>query len=413
MPLYKKDETFPERAVMVILVGTPFSYKTSLAITAKNPINFDLEKGSERAHGRAETYRINESWKEVEDDLAAGLLTPFNSAIVDTGGSLVDDYLWDYGRVIKYTKNDMQNWGTVKDLFKKFITKLRGSGLDVVVISHEKSKDKNDETVYDLDISGGGKQLLLRQADQIGFISKKDFKEGGQVVTKTILTFWPTASLPFCKNVAAIPDIVLPDCKSKEWEGFLDRMVIQPTRKAIVEMSEEQKNALVYIEEWRTTIDSIVPFTEEAGYPKTDEILQQVLKAISEIPVEHIKLQVRTYFSAHLKTIGWAWNKAANKFLPAAAAPVVTPAKAVEEKKEEAPATVPPVVETPPVEAEQVAPVEDKPQEEPPVEEIDLVKEAEAQRAAIKIPEPTGPRITPNPYMPPPTNDLFAKVEGK
>src|SRR6184192_4206268 len=148
MPLYKKDESFPERAVMVILVGTPFSYKTSLAITAKNPINFDLEKGSERAHGRAETYRINESWKEVEDDLAAGLLTPFSSAVVDTGGALVDDYLWDYGRVIKYTKNDMQNWGTVKDLFKKFISKLRSTGLDVVVISHEKSKDKNDETVY-------------------------------------------------------------------------------------------------------------------------------------------------------------------------------------------------------------------------------------------------------------------------
>ena len=352
MPLFNEDESFPERPVTIILVGTPFSYKTSLAITANNPLNFDLERGSERAHGRVKTYRINDSWKEVEDDLQAGLLTNFKSAIIDTAGSLVDDYLWEYGRVIKYTKNDMQNWGTVKDLFKKFISKIRGTGLDLVVISHEKSKDKNDETVYDLDISGGGKQLLLRSADQIGFIYKKDFKEGGQVVTKTILTFWPTANLPFCKNVAAISDIVLPDCKSPEWNGFLDRMVIIPTRKAIAEMSEDQAKALELIQTWHETIDAV---------QLDDANLKALSTDISQITEEHLKKQVRAYLSAHLKKVEWKWDAPNKVFVP------VNPPD---------------------------SPVDDKPL----VTAEDMVKEAEAQRASLNEP---------------PTEDLFASTEGK
>lgn len=395
MPLIKKDETFPPRSVMIILVGTPFSYKTSLAITAKDPILFDFEKGSERAHGRAETYRITESWKEVEDDLPNGLLNGFKTAVIDTCGSLVDDHLWDYGRVVKYTKNDMQNWGTVKDLFKKLFSYLRKNDLDVVAISHEKSKDKNDETVYDLDISGGGKQLLLRQADQIGFISKRDFKENGQVVTKTILTFWPTASLPFCKNVAGLEDIVLPDCNSKEWPDFLDVKVIQPTRKAITEMSAEQAQAIQFIDEWRTSIDALEPI--EGDNDKTHAILLETLNEIVKITPDHMKMQIRNYFSGHIKKIDWTWvaEPKPGKFMPKDPAPVVV------KQEEEKPTVVAEnaITDTPPVEAG----ADIKP------DEIDLKAEAEQQRADLSTPQ-----INVNPNMPKPTTDLFAPTqEGK
>lgn len=356
MPLIKKDQSFPERAVCIVIVGTPFSYKTSLSITSKDPIIFDLEKGSERAHGRAETYRVESSWKEVEDDLSIGLLNDFKTGIIDTGGALVDDYLWDYGMVVKYTTNPMQNWGTVKDLFKKFVSKIRGSGLDLVVIAHEKSKEKKDETVYDLDISGGGKQLLLRQGDQIGFITKQDFKEAGKVLTKTILTFWPTASLPFCKNVAKLPDMVLPDCNGPDWAGFLDREVIQPTRKAIREMSEDQVKALEFIEGWQSAIDAIIP---EAG--KEDVTAKELLETfkgeqgVANIAEEHLKKQVSAYFLSHLKKIGWKWDKEISQFVPIVAPPVVKAEEkpAEVEKAPETKPEPPAVVNTaPPVQAE-------------------------------------------------------------
>jgi len=331
MPLIKKDQVFDPRPVMVIIVGTPFSYKTSLSITSKDPILFDSEKGSERAHGRAETYRITSSWKEVETDLHDGLLAPFKTAILDTGGSIIDDYLWDYGLDIKYTKNLMQNWGTVKDLFKKFVSKIRLTGLDLVVISHEKSKDKNDETIYDLDISGGGKQLLLRQADQIGFISKKDFKEGQKIVTKTILTFWPTSTLPFCKNVAGLEDIILPDCNSPEWDGFLDREVIQKTKDAIASMSQDQVKALELISEWRASIDAI----ENGEVEPTQLQIMETYKEVLAIKEEHIKKQISAYFRAHIKAMSWKWEGGTTKkFVPVAPVVAETKTDAVEPSNE-------------------------------------------------------------------------------
>jgi len=271
--------------------------------------------------------------------LQQGLLTPFKTAILDTGGSIIDDYLWDYGLDIKYTKNLMQNWGTVKDLFKKFVSKIRLTGLDLVVISHEKSKDKNDETIYDLDISGGGKQLLLRQADQIGFISKRDYKEGGKVITKTILTFWPTSTLPFCKNVAGLEDIVLPDCKSPEWEGFLDREVIQKTKDAIASMSEDQVTALNMIAEWRLTIDALDGDDDTILAKEITETYAEVAK----LTPEHLKKQISAYFLVHLKKIGWKWDKTANENKGAFVntKPVVAETKPVEQLKADGPVNTP------------------------------------------------------------------------
>lgn len=393
MPLIKKDETFPARSVMVIIVGTPFSYKTSLALTAKKPLLFDFENGSERAHGRTETYRIDHTgWKGLEDDLAAGMLDPFDTVIADTGGALVDDHLWEHGLAIKFTKNDMQNWGTVKTLFKKFFSFIRGRGKDLVVISHEKSKDKNDETVYDLDISGGGKQLLIRSADQIGFIAKKDFKDKGVITTKTILTFWPTASLPFCKNVAGLEDIVLPDCKSKEWDGFLDRMVIEPTRKAIMEMSEDQKNALAYIEEWRNYIDSLIPV--EGEHAAFDEKLKESNKQMALVEPEHIKLQIKAYFIGHLGKIAWKWVGADKVFKPLAE--ITTPAVVETKPADPAPAATPPAAEPP------LDPMADAKAQR---EEIEAASNAQAAPAVT-----TTPQIIKNPHMGPPKADLFAKV---
>lgn len=384
MPLFKQDESFPERSVLIIIVGTPFSYKTSLAITSNTPILFDFERGSERAHGRAETFRVDGSWKEVEDELAQGLLTNYKTAIIDTGGAVIDDFMWDYGLVLKYTKNLMQNWGTVKDMFKKFVSKVRISGLDLVVISHEKSKEKNDETVYDLDISGGGKQLLLRQADQIGFISKKDFKEGANVVTKTILTFWPTANLPFCKNVAALPDIILPDCKSAEWEGFLDREVIQKTRKAIASMSQEQVNALNLIADWRFSIDALEPADGSADtFP--DELLETYTELL-KIEPEHIKKQIAAYFQAHLAKVGYKWSNAAKAFI----------------LKEEKPATDPIVAENTTTDPEKIAEAET-----PVNSESNPATLAQSQTAGTN----GGSVVNKNPHTAPVKDDLFAKTE--
>ena len=317
MPLIQANESFPERPVLIIIAGTPFSYKTSLAITAEKPILIDGELGAERAHGRVPTFRIN-GWGEVETEIQNGMLDNFRTAIVDTGKSVIDDHMWEYALSINYTKNKQKTFGDVADIFKKFVGKLRNNKMDIIVVSHEKSKDEDDARIYDLDITGSSKQMLLRMADQVGFAYKQQLKTATGIITQTVITFNPKKEWPFCKNVAGLADIILPDCNLPIWNGFMDREIIQPTKNAIASMSEEQVQALSFIADWHNKIDAVKADAKELG---------DTMNEIIAIEAEHLKKQVRAYFQAHLKKINWKYNGTSKSFEPVEPAELTPPAE--------------------------------------------------------------------------------------
>jgi len=328
MPLIQTTDKFPERPVLIIIAGTPFSYKTSLAITAENPLLIDGELGAERAFGRVPTFRIN-GWGEIEAEIQNGLLTPFKTAVIDTGKSVIDDHMWEYALSINYTKNKQKTFGDVADIFKKFVAKVQNNKMDIIVVSHEKSKDEDDARIYDLDITGSSKQLLLRKADQVGFAYKQQLKTPTGIITQTVITFNPKKEWPFCKNVAGLPDIILPDCHSPEWKGFADREIIQPTKRAIASMSEEQRQAMELVSSLQEKVDNS---------ELSDEGLKAVYNEILAQP-EHIKKQLVVYFNQHLKKVEWKANKKTRCFEPVNPPAPVTEsqapvqAEAAEEKK--------------------------------------------------------------------------------
>ena len=73
-------------------------------------------------------------------------------------------------------------------------------------------------------------------------------------------------------------------------------------------MSAEQAEAVKYVEEWQTAIDAIV-VDENASEEVVGKQLIETLQEIAKIEKEHIKLQVRAYFTGHLKSIGFSWVK--------------------------------------------------------------------------------------------------------
>lgn len=407
------DEQFPARPVIVMIVGTPFSYKTSLAMTSKNPLVIDGDRGGDRAVGRVPVFVLSQGWVEVEEEEKNGLFNGKDTCILDTPKAIIDDFMWDRSLQINYTANTQKIYGNVGTMFKAFVAKRRAEGMDIVVVSHEKSKDQGDMQVYEPDITGQSKQLLLRMCDQVGFMWKQEVKgPDNKMTVRTVLTFNPKPQWPFCKNVAGLPDLVLPHYTTNEWKNFMDREIMEPTKKAINAMTDEQRTALSLIEQWQSAIDAIIPDGRDMNAKLT-----AIGKSIAEqIPAEHLQKQVRAYLVTHIANAGYKYDSKTTSFVPKVKTP---PADVVEPEKpaDEAPAEDKPVVvdevvaETP---AAEVTPEPD---------EIDLKAEAEQQREAlkaaeekknpIKLPEPTGPTINLNPHTPPPSNDLFAKQEGK
>lgn len=312
MPLVMPDEQFPARPVIVMIVGTPFSFKTSLAMTSKDPIVIDGDRGGDRAVGRVPIFVLSQGWAEVEEEEKNGLFNGRSTCILDTPKAIIDDYMWDRSQQLQYTANTQKIYGYVGTMFKTFVAKRRMEGMDIVVVSHEKSKDQNDTQVYEPDITGQSKQLLLRMCDQVGFMWKQEVKGAdGKMIVRTVLTFNPKPQWPFCKNVAALPDLILPHYSSVEWKNFMDREIIEPTKKAISSMTDEQRAALQIIEEWQTAIDAIVP----DGRDVATELTKLMAYISDKVAEEHLKKQIKAYFSGHLLKIGWKYDGKSKKFI--------------------------------------------------------------------------------------------------
>lgn len=318
MPIVKKSDQFPERPIVILLVGTPFSRKTSLANTAKNPILIDADRGADRSYGRPDTFVIKEGWGELEAEDSQGLFNGYDTAILDTAKAILDDFLMEFviGKNYKLRTNKMQMFGAIGDEFKLFVNKRRAGNMDIIIIAHDKTKDDDGVNVINPDITGGSKNLILRIADQVGYVSNKRVKRGDAMVDVVTVNFNPNETTPFCKNVAGLPEIELPHYSDPRWKNFMEVEIVQPTKEAISKMTDEQRAALEFIEEWHLSIDAVIPVEDNAVTAKE---LTETMAGISKIKPDHLNKQIRAYFIAHLKKIAWAWVAADGVFKPSVA----------------------------------------------------------------------------------------------
>lgn len=90
MPIVKKNDIAPERAIVAVIYGVPGSGKTSLGITAENPILIDTDRGYDRAVHRVDTL-VAQKWQDILEEMET--IKQYKTAVVDTAKACLDDYL--------------------------------------------------------------------------------------------------------------------------------------------------------------------------------------------------------------------------------------------------------------------------------------------------------------------------------
>lgn len=320
MPIVKKSESLPPRPVIILIYGDPGVGKTSLNNTASNPLLLDFDRGSDRAYNRQDTLVITNGWEEIDNEEQAGSFSNYSLITIDTAKACLDDFLMEY--VIKQDgrlrTNKLKAYGAIGDEFKLFINKRRAGGVDILIIAHSKIDKDGDNTKITPDVTGGSLALLLRIADQVGYMFMQN--------NKRVIEFNPT-DRTVGKNVAGLPTLAVPDKTDPGYKGFVDREIIEKVKEALAKMTDDQRKALQLIEDWQGKIDAV---------PGEHEALLAISNAVSEIPEQHILLQLRKYLSEHVKKLGWKWDNTQKLFVP------IAPVK-VEEKAATPPADVPPV----------------------------------------------------------------------
>jgi hypothetical protein len=243
MPIIKKNDVMPERPVIIVLYGTPGTGKTSLANTSKNPILIDTDRGSDRASNRVDTLMASK-WMDIENEKEA--IKGYDTVVIDTAKSLLDDYLSDFvvSQNYKLKTNGLKRFGEMAEKFKEFVNFLRQNQSDIIFVCHDKEQAEGDIIKHSPECTGQSKDLLLRIADQVGYIT--------MVNGQRTVVFDPTDTT-VGKNVAQIPPMPIPDVSSVNFQDCM-ATIIAKVKTALVSKSEAQKEAQAALEDARKKV---------------------------------------------------------------------------------------------------------------------------------------------------------------
>ena len=201
----KSNEIAIQRNVKMMVYGQAGMGKTTLALSAPNPLLLDFDNGVKRvnnAHlGEVGIVQIT-NWQEVVTLLTteSADLAPFGTIVVDTIGKMMD-FIIAYrcgGRNPR-----VQDWGTINSDFKWFVNALSGLGKHIIFVAHRDSRKEGDDTVFVPALREKSYNSIVTELDLLGYLEMKN--ENG--VQKRSITFDPT-SRNDGKNTCQLPGVM-------------------------------------------------------------------------------------------------------------------------------------------------------------------------------------------------------------
>lgn len=203
-------------------------------------------------------------WQDI--DAERETMKSYKTIIVDTAKAMLDDYLSVFAveQNYKLKTNSLKRFGQMADDFKSFVNFLRSNGSDIIFICHDKETAEGDVIKHSPDCTGQSKDLLLRIADQVGYISK--------INGKRTISFEPMDNF-VGKNVAGLGALTIPENTDANFSEFMAN-IIKDVKKSIQNKSEAQRKANEMIANLRDRLDAAM----------TEEEVDALLTASQELP---------------------------------------------------------------------------------------------------------------------------------
>lgn len=301
--LQPAEMDFSNQKFSMIISGSPGIGKTTLALSAPDPVLIDFDKGVARVRAAHRKTTIEaDTYEEVLKDLESPQVRACQTIVIDTGGSFVT-YLQDWAMRDNPSLNRQKNgaislkgFGAVKAEFVRFTNWLKYTlNKNIIYVFHTVEQRDGDVTRQRLLCEGAARDIVWQPCDLGCFMQ--------MVGEDRLVGFTPTEQY-FAKGCYGVQGLLkLPRLDDGVPNDFLSRL-FERARENIRQEAEahrgEQEAYEAAMEQARELIEGIYD-------PATAlETAHQLKKLSHHLTSER---EAKALLAAKIKALGMRWDR--------------------------------------------------------------------------------------------------------
>lgn len=257
--LLKQPNEIDDAVVLnMVIYGQPGTGKTTLALSAPDPVDIDADLGMKRVEKRFQTTSLPlENYDHAVALLEGTELAPFKTIVIDTLGKFIERMADSL--IAKNPKNrrtdsaqpSMQGWGAIKSEFQSFLRKAKKHNKHLIFVAHEKEDKDGDNRIVRPDVMGSSGKDLVKELDIMGYVQMRG--------DERTISFSPDERY-YAKNSLKLPRVIVIPNTDTHPNDFITRVVLGRAM-------ERQKEAGVENEKYTallTNLDGIVKTVTDA-----------------------------------------------------------------------------------------------------------------------------------------------------
>ena len=304
-----EEMTFTDKNFSMILYGPPGIGKTTLALSAPDPILIDFDHGISRVKAQhRKATMVCKTYEEVLSDVERPEIASFRTFVIDTGGSFVT-YLQDWAMRTNPAQNRQKNgalslkgFGAVKQEFQRFTGYVRDvMRKNIIYVFHsDEQKDKDGNPIQRLLCEGAVRNIVWQPCDFGGYMQ--------MIGTRRVISFTPETEFfaKGCYGIEGQRDI--PTLRQTDTNDFLTRIFdearsnIEADNEAFAPVREQYKQTMQSVRDALDAVTDAQTATDAASYVAS---LTHVLTSQKE---------ARALLKEKTDSIGLKWNKETGKY---------------------------------------------------------------------------------------------------
>jgi hypothetical protein len=298
-----------EKKIRMLIAGYPGIGKSTLALSAPNPLHIDVDFGIDRIEPRyRKAYIQPRSYDEILEDLTPIGVQDFDTLVFDTGGKLISLMsLWAIKKDAKYGQRDgslsLKGYGFVgKEFVRLMDFCFYELQKNIVIVFHATEEKDGDNTRLRIKVEGQTKNNVWEPMDLGGFV---------EMYGKDRTIGFSNCERYFAKGTRGISGVwKIPALTPTSPNDFLAKLFAEYNAISTKDAEQNAADQAVYeaaMAEGRAIIETVTDAdTANAAMPRIKAI-KHALTSEKEVGVA---------FNAKIKDCGLFYDKVIKKYTP-------------------------------------------------------------------------------------------------